>query len=544
MKIVELYKTQLHVLWTWKGGPLALVWRFVLTILVAAVSFAVTAWLLPDITIDGAASAIVAVILMTVFNAVIRSLVLALVSPFSLILTGIAVLVLQVVAFLLVSRWVPGVTVNGVWAALVGSFVYAIVNTILTSVLGVDSSGSYYGTLIRAILIKQEAHRTEQPGVVIIQIDGLAYPILAGRIRAGSVNTLAGWVRERSHRLSRWEAMLPSMTSASQAGILHGNNDGIPAFRWYERDRQHLMVSSNPMDAAEMVKRISNGEGLLSNNGVSICNLLTGDAERVYLTTAAFLRDEHQGIGETRAFTAFFFSPTGYLRSFTMFVGEFVKELVQAARTRRAMVQPQMHRGLKYASMRAASNVVLRDMNTSLIIYEMYRGANVIYADFTDYDEIAHHSGPERVEALQALDGIDATIATLEKAAEDAPRPLQVHRALRSRTEPGRDLQAALWQVHWRGGAGPDERPRDRLPVGDPGGGIDVRQLVPLGSHQSQRRQRHCRARRAGQPYHRRGGGARTRGGSAAGRRVDHRRGGLREPRVDLFHGTRSPTDG
>jgi hypothetical protein len=82
-----------------------------------------------------------------------------------------------------------------------------------------------------------------------------------------------------------------------------------------------------------------------------------------------------------------------------------------------------MHRDLKYASMRAASNVVLRDMNTALIIYEMYQGANVIYADFTDYDEIAHHSGPERVEALQALDGIDATLATLVKAAEDAPRP-------------------------------------------------------------------------------------------------------------------------
>ena len=98
---------------------------------------------------------------------------------------------------------------------------------------------------------------------------------------------MASWVRERSHKLSRWEAILPSMTSASQAGILHGNNDGIPAFRWYERDRQHLMVSSNPLDAAEMVRRLSNGEGLLSNNGASICNLLTGDATRVYLTTAA-----------------------------------------------------------------------------------------------------------------------------------------------------------------------------------------------------------------------------------------------------------------
>ena len=113
-------------------------------------------------------------------------------------------------------------------------------------------------------------------------------------MRAGSVNTMASWVRDGSHKLSRWEAILPSMTSASQAGILHGNNDGIPAFRWYERDRQHLMVSSNPVDAGEIVRRVSNGEGLLSNNGASICNLVTGDATRAYLTTAA-IKDKDAG---------------------------------------------------------------------------------------------------------------------------------------------------------------------------------------------------------------------------------------------------------
>ena len=82
-----------------------------------------------------------------------------------------------------------------------------------------------------------------------------------------------------------------------------------------------------------------------------------------------------------------------------------------------------MHRGMKYAGMRAASNVLLRDVNVSLIIEEMYRGTNVIYADFTDYDELAHHCGPERVESFEALDGVDRAIGTLEHAAKDAPRP-------------------------------------------------------------------------------------------------------------------------
>jgi uncharacterized membrane protein YvlD (DUF360 family) len=422
MNILDYYRTQLRVMWQWKGGPWALVWRFVLTTLIAAVTFLVTAWLLPGLSVNSFAIALVAVVLIAVFNAVVRSVVLLLTAQISLVLTGVLVIIFQVLAFLLVAQLVTGVTMARFSTALVGSFIYAILNSILTSILAVDQGGSYYGILIRALLAGHSAPPTDAPGVVIIQIDGLAYPILAARIRAGSVNTIASWVRDRTHRLSRWEAMLPSMTSGSQAGILHGSNDGIPAFRWYERDRQHLMVSSSPVDAAEMVRRLSNGEGLLSNNGVSICNLLTGDATRSYLTTAS-LKEEGQGIGNSQAFTALFFSPTGYLRSLTMFLGEFIKERFQARRTRRAGIQPQQHRDMKYAAMRAASNVILRDMNVALIIYEMYRGANVIYADFTDYDEIAHHSGPERVEALQALDGIDAAIANLVQAAADAPRP-------------------------------------------------------------------------------------------------------------------------
>ncbi len=422
MSPIALYGTQLRVLWEWRGGRWALVKRLAITLVVSAIAFWVTAWLLPNITVDDFLDGVFVVIAMAVLNALVRPVVLAFVAPRSLILTGIAVLLLQVLVFLVACNLVPGVHVGGFMTALAGSFVYAIVNTALTAILGVDSGDSFYGLLIQNLLLQRAAPKTDQPGLVIIQIDGLAYPILAGRIRAGSVNTMAGWVRDGTHTLSRWEAILPSMTSASQAGILHGNNDGIPAFRWYERDRQHLMVSSNPVDAGEIVRRVSNGEGLLSNNGASICNLVTGDATRSYLTTAA-IKDESQGIGESKAFLGFFLSPTGYLRSFTLFLGEFVKELVQARRTRRSGIRPQMHRGMKYAGMRAASNVLLRDVNVSLIIEEMYRGTNVIYADFTDYDELAHHCGPERVESFEALDGVDRAIATLAKAAADAPRP-------------------------------------------------------------------------------------------------------------------------
>ena len=83
----------------------------------------------------------------------------------------------------------------------------------------------------------------------------------------------------------------------SQAGILHGNNSFIPAFRWWEKDRGVLMVSNHPEDAAEIVRRASNGEGLLSNNGASVGNLVSGDAARAYITMAT-IKDGEKGVGQ------------------------------------------------------------------------------------------------------------------------------------------------------------------------------------------------------------------------------------------------------
>jgi hypothetical protein len=258
--------------------------------------------------------------------------------------------------------------------------------------------------------------------VLIVQIDGLAHPILAHQVRAGRVPVMSRWIRTRKMRLDRWTALLPSQTSASQAGILHGNNSFIPAFRWWEKSQGRMLVSNHPEDAIEIVRRASNGEGLLSNDGASVGNLVSGDAVRSYITMAT-IKDKSQGLGHSESFFAFFASPYGYLHTMVRTGGEVIKEYIQARRAHRAGIEPSMHRGMPYPVARAATNVGLRDLATSLVIEEMYRGTPVIYVDYTDYDEIAHHSGPERAETLDALDGVDRVMGTLEKAAENAPRP-------------------------------------------------------------------------------------------------------------------------
>src|SRR5207245_2153807 len=66
---------------------------------------------------------------------------------------------------------------------------------------------------------------------------------------------------------------------------------------------------------------------------------------------------------------------------------------------------------------------VPRQITTALVVERMLRGVPVIYADMVDYDEIAHHAGPQRGESLGALDGVDHVLGMLERVVDEAPRP-------------------------------------------------------------------------------------------------------------------------
>jgi hypothetical protein len=225
---------------------------------------------------------------------------------------------------------------------------------------------------------------------------------------------------------------------------MHGRNDGIPGFRWYEKATSRLMVANHPDDAAEIVRRVSDGAGLLVDDGASIGNLLTGDAPRSYLTMATIGEDKPSDDG--RRLRGFLATSVNYLRLLVLMVGEMAKELYQAERQRDRSVEPRMRRGLQYAVERAVTNIALRTVSTSFVIEEMFCGAPTIYVDYTGYDAIAHHCGPERAEAIDALVGIDRAIGSVLKAARRTSRAYR----LVVLSDHGQCLGATFSQRHGR----------------------------------------------------------------------------------------------
>ena len=234
------------------------------------------------------------------------------------------------------------------------------------------------------------------------------------RWRAGS--------REDGYVLTEWETDLSSQTGASQAGILLGSNEDIPAFRWVEKESGRAMTCSKPDDCAEIEGRHSSGVGLLRDGGASRGNLLSGEADHLILTVSRINEEKRSNPG----YRAFFANGFNVTRLLVLFFLEVLLELSAAARSARRDVRPRGHRGGTYAFMRAAMCVFVRDLIVFGVISDMMKGRPAVYATFSSYDEVAHHSGLERADTLEALRKLDQQFGRIERARRYTPRPYEI----------------------------------------------------------------------------------------------------------------------
>ena len=68
----------------------------------------------------------------------------------------------------------------------------------------------------------------------------------------------------------------------------------------------------------------------------------------------------------------------------------------------------------------------MRDLIVFGVLGDMMKGRPAVYATFSSYDEVAHHSGLERADTLEALRKLDQQFGRIERARRYAPRPYEI----------------------------------------------------------------------------------------------------------------------
>lgn len=332
---------------------------------------------------------------------------------------GIGALFINSLIFYIITYFIPGVYVGfyGFWQVPI---IMAIATTILTEVSNTNYYDTYIKTILNYALRHKSPYKKQFSGVLMIEIDGLSVNTLKKALEKDVMPTLKNWIDEKTHTLKEWETDLSSQTGSSQAGILHGNNENIVAYRWVEKKNNNkIVVSGKLSDTPDIERKISNGKGLLVN-GVSVANMFSGDSKLSILTSSKI-----RGIFRlyNKNMNAIFLDAYHFQRIFVLFLWDMLKELKSQFVHDIKNIQPRLRRTIVYVAIRAGANVVLREVTTDVLTNEILKGEiDTAYATYMGYDEVAHHSGVEDDDVWGVLKQIDLQIHHLKSAIEMSDR--------------------------------------------------------------------------------------------------------------------------
>jgi hypothetical protein len=257
-------------------------------------------------------------------------------------------------------------------------------------------------------------------GLLIIQLDGVAPGVLRVALRRGPMPALRRLLAT-GHRFTTWMAGIPAQTSSSQAAIMYGDDFDIPGFRWYEKETRRLVVSNHPADAALIERRAAREHGILAMGGSSVANLVSGGAGQSTLTMSTLVTG-----ASAYVLSRWILNPRFLVAELFLMIREVLIEVGQATRQRVRNIRPRVRRGGSVPFLRAISNVMLRDLTTSVLLSNLRAGLPVMYGTYVGYDVVAHHAGPSTPDAIKALAQLDLELARLFAAADAAPRRYDV----------------------------------------------------------------------------------------------------------------------
>lgn len=300
--------------------------RLFLTTLILAFGLLALERVSPGIKIDSLSTALLVAIVVGIVNAAIWPLFIRFALPLTVFTFGFAGIFFNMLVVYLADVLLPGFSVNKIISYLTVIIGITIINVIVSQIFHFDDEETYYSTVVRRLARRySKPTKVKKPGFLFIQIDGLAFKVLYHALQSGNVPNIANMIRSGDFRLEKWQTDWSSQTGASQAGLLMGSNLNIPAFRWYEKDSGKTMSVGSPQNITVIEKRLSNGQGLLANDGASRGNLFSGDAKYTLLTLSAIGRKNQKGFGHE--YYSYFANPQNIIRTIIMIFVDIGSEI-------------------------------------------------------------------------------------------------------------------------------------------------------------------------------------------------------------------------
>lgn len=104
--------------------------KLIAKVLITALALLLVAEVIPGIEVDGLFTAIIAAVLLGLFNLIARPILVVLTLPITIITLGLFIFIINAVLFWFVASFLEGFAVQGFWAALLGSIIVSIISAL------------------------------------------------------------------------------------------------------------------------------------------------------------------------------------------------------------------------------------------------------------------------------------------------------------------------------------------------------------------------------------------------------------------------------
>jgi endonuclease/exonuclease/phosphatase family metal-dependent hydrolase len=264
--------------------------------------------------------------------------------------------------------------------------------------------------------VKRPAGETEEPGLILIQIDGLSRSQLEAAVSRGRMPFLARLIKRGHFSLENFYSGIPSTTPAVQAEIFYGVRTAVPAFQFLHRRSGKVMRMYEAESAAEIEKELRERcPDPLLKGAHAYSNIYRAGADRTRYCSQDLAPDELlRRLHPFKGMLLFLAYLPKILRMLGLAVVELVLAVVDAVKG--LYEREGIWKEIGFVPARVVVCILLRELIRFRVLLDVERGTQVIHANFLGYDEQAHRRGPASAFAHWTLKGIDRTIRDIYRA--------------------------------------------------------------------------------------------------------------------------------
>jgi glycosyltransferase involved in cell wall biosynthesis len=294
-----------------------------------------------------------------------------------------------------------------------------------------------------------------EPGLIMIQIDGLSHKQLRNACQKNKMPFVAGLINKKYYRLHFLFPGLPSSTPAVQGELFYGVKQCVPAFAFVDRECGKIFKMYESKAVNEIEQRLElQGRGLLEG-GSSYSNIYTGGSKEAHFCATSLGWGQ---IGTDVNPVSFIFLAITHFPSFVrMFVLTIWEIIIGIVDFFQGVFQGEtLRKEFIFIYLRALICILLRELVVIGTKIDIARGLPIVHLNFLGYDELSHNRGPDSPSAYWALRGIDRAIENVYRFAMHARhRTYDVwvysdhgqEKALSYATEYKRSVQSAIVEI-------------------------------------------------------------------------------------------------